>query len=97
MKEQNGHEKKCGGEYQYIKKLGEKIYFKIKKKNDLPYERFLKNVVLKVLQEATLVDKRVRLRRLLLLDFSKLKFKVQQIVFTRFSTVLKIFVKGRPF
>ena len=32
MKEQNGHEKKCGGEYQYIKKLGEKIYFKIKKK-----------------------------------------------------------------
>lgn len=93
MKEQNGHEKKCGGEYQYIKKLGEKIYYKIKKK-DLLCERFLKKVVLKVLQEATLVDKRVRLRRLLLLDFSsKLKFKVQQIVFTRFSPVLKMFVK----
>ena len=81
----------------YQKTWRKDLFQNKKKKNDLPYERFLKNVVLKVLQEATLVDKRVRLRRLLLLDFSKLKFKVQQIVFTRFSTVLKIFVKGRPF
>ena len=78
MKEQNGHEKKMWKKVSIYQKTWRKDLFQNKKKkNDLPYERFLKNVVLKVLQEATLVDKRVRLRRLLLLDFSsKLKFKV---------------------
>ena len=77
MKEQNGHEKKMWKKVSIYQKTWRKDLLQNKKKKDLLCERFLKKVVLKVLQEATLVDKRVRLRRLLLLDFSsKLKFKV---------------------